>query len=89
MIIDTRDGHVVEVLADWLRRETRLIGQLEAEGWCGSKTKCATVNSMTRMARLLTTIATFSLGRDPKLCLDFLLQLLLAALNKKLLSTCN
>ena len=73
MIIVTRDGHVGEVLDDWLRGRTRLIRQLEGERWHGSKTKGATVNSMTRMARLLTTITTFSLGRDPNLRLSFLL----------------
>ena len=86
MIVVTRDGHVGEVLEDWLRGRTRLIRLLDGERWHGSKTKGATVNSMTRMARHQTTNTTFSLGRDQTLSLSFLLQLLLNTLNTRVLS---
>ena len=78
----TRDGHVGEVLDDWLWWRTRLIRQLEGEGWHSTKTKGTTVNSMTRVSRLLTTITTFSLSRKQELGLSFLLQFLFNTLNK-------
>ena len=80
--IVTRDGHVGQVLDDWLRWRTGLVRQLEGEGWHSSKTKGATVNSMARMTRLLTTITTFSLGRKQELGLSLLLQFLLHTLHR-------
>ena len=84
-VCGTRDGHVGEVLYDWLWWRTRLVRQLEGEGWHGSQAKGPSVNSMTRMARFLTTITTFSLSWKQELGLSFLLQLLFNTLNKILL----